>query len=160
MNEKMNEKIEIGKYYLDKNGCYGDDKINDDGVLVYCFGEESFEESAYIVSPFDDLDYPLDKFKNFLGMGVLCQITLEMKGGGIRCLTAYKDSDITIVGRSGPNPHKWIPVDPSEDIKDRFQKTSCFMRNQKKYTDHMVETYKPLYKDEVVAAKDIYKKEK
>ena len=156
----MNEKIEIGKYYLDKNGSYGDKRNKNgetEGVLIYCFGEASFEETGDMVSPADDLDYPLEKLKNFIGVLVQSQITIGEKTG-MRLITAYKDSEQAVLSDNSPHPHQWIPIDPPKDIIDRFQKTSCFMGLDKMFLDHMVETYKPLYENEIVRAKEIYKK--
>lgn len=158
----MSEKIEIGKYYLDKNGNFGDKIINDEGgtegVLIYCFGEISYEEWGNVVLPYDDLDYNLVNLKSFLGVQVYPFIASEGFGSGIRWITTYKENDIVVRGcESESFSHQWIPIDPLVDIKDRFQKTSCFIEMERQFFDHMTTTYKHLYKNEIVRAKEVYK---
>ncbi len=138
-----NEKIEIGKYYLDK-----------DGELLYCFGEETYEEGAGIELPASEKSVP-ENFKNFLAMNVKRVISIKNNmnfKNSISTITVNKNTD-----EVADLDNKWEIIEPQESIKDRFQKSSYFLSLLKKFIDHMQENYLSLYKKEEVRAKDIYK---
>lgn len=140
-------KIEIGKYYKDEYG-----------MLVYCFGEESYWEAAHLSYPAyeDDADDPGgEAFKNFLAIRVMPFITIEdgLKLANNMCQTTA----FTETGEQADKELEWVELDPPEDIKTRFQKTAFFLDIHRKFVDHMEKTYFPRYKREQVTARDIFK---
>ena len=162
----MNEKIEIGKYYINKNyrqkfnektKGYEFEEIDEKLDLVYCFGKTSFENTDYTHLPFDNSDYPLKKLINFVGISVYPSITLNESKDHFSWITAYKNSHIPIKNCENENyNHEWIAFEPSQNIKERFQKKSCFMEIEKMFNNHMIKTYKKLYENQNVSVRQIY----
>ena len=138
-----NKKIEIGKYYL-----------NNDGELVYCFGERTYKEGEGIELTASEKSVP-ENFKNFLAMNVKRVISIKNNmnfKNSISTITVNKNTD-----EVADLDNKWEIIEPQESIKDRFQKSSYSLHLMKKFIDHMRENYLSLYKEEEVRAKDIYK---
>lgn len=142
-------KIEIGKYYKD-----------DFGLLVYCFGEESHLEAAHISYPAYEAvadDPGGDAFKNFMAIRVMPFISLEdaLKFSKNVCVTTvFVDTD-----EQANKELEWVEMNPSEDIKERFQKTAFFLDIYRKFVNHMEDSYLHRYDKNQVRARDIFKKE-
>ncbi len=136
-------KIKIGEYYL-----------NNDGELVYCFGERTYKEGAGITLPPSEESGP-ENFKNFLAIKVRRVISIDGNmqfKNSVDTITVNKDTDETV-----DIDVKWELTKPPESTKDRFQKSSHSLDLLKKFIDHMQENYLSLYKKEEVRAQDIYK---